>query len=128
MPDISEKAFEDTIEVELLQGGPDAPAGAVHLTTGTYGDMVPGRYRKRTMEEYDRDLCLIPRYLLDFVYATQPREWEKLQEHYGPELKERFLKRLSSEIRKRGALDVLRKGIQDSGCKFQMAFSDPPAD
>ena len=33
--EISERAFENTIEAELLQGGPDAPAGlpgSVHLT------------------------------------------------------------------------------------------------
>lgn len=114
MPDISEKAFEETIETELLQGGPDAPAGttgAVHLKPGTYEDMTPGGYCRRTHEEYDRDLCLIPRDALDFIYATQPREWEKLEKQHGLEVKERFLKRVSSEIKKRGVLDVLRKGI-----------------
>lgn len=123
--DISERAFEDTIETDLLQGGPDAPAGAVHLTAGSYGDMVPGNYRRRTADDYDRELCLIPRDVLDFVYATQPKEWERLQGQHGRDVKDRFLKRLSSEIRDRGAMDVLRKGIKDSGCKFQMAFFRP---
>jgi type I restriction enzyme, R subunit len=82
LPDISEKSLEDTIEAELLEGGPDAPAGlpgAVHLTIGTYGDMVPGNYRRSTAEDDDRELCLIPRDVLDFGYATQPKEWERLQ-------------------------------------------------
>jgi len=128
VPDISERSFEDTIEAGLLQGGPDAPVGspgAVHLVSGTYEDMVPGGYRKRQPEAYDRGLCLIPRDVLDFIYATQPKEWERLEKQHGPEVKERFLKRVSSEIKKRGVLDVLRKGIKDSGCKFSLAFYRP---
>jgi type I restriction enzyme, R subunit len=117
VPDISERSFEDTIEAGLLQGGPDAPVGspgAVHLASGTYEDMVPGRYRKRLPEAYDRGLCLIPRDVLDFIYATQPKDWERLEKQHGLEVKERFLKRISSEIKKRGVLDVLRKGVKDS--------------
>lgn len=127
-PKISERSFEDTIEAGLLQNGPDALADspvAVHLTPGTYEDVVPGGYRKRRPEEYDRALCLIPRDVLDFIYATQPREWKKLGKQLGLEVKGRFLKRLSSEIKKRGTLDVLRKGIKDSGCKFRLAYFRP---
>jgi len=40
-------------------------------------------------------------------------------------VKEQFLKRLSREIERRGTLDVLRNGLKDSGCKFQLAFSRP---
>lgn len=63
--------------------------------------------------------------VLDFIYATQPKEWEKLKQQHGADVKHRFLKRLASEIAKRGTLDVLRKGIKDSGCKFQLAYFRP---
>ncbi|MGH7469669.1 MAG: type I restriction endonuclease subunit R, partial [Longimicrobiales bacterium] len=33
--------------------------------------------------------------------------------------------RLASEIERRGALDVLRQGIKDSGCKFRLAYFRP---
>src|SRR5437870_4549937 len=36
-----------------------------------------------------------------------------------------LLKRLASEIERRGALDVLRNGIKDSGVKFQLAYFRP---
>ena len=36
-----------------------------------------------------------------------------------------FLQRLAAEIEQRGALDVLRNGIKDSGCKFQLAYFRP---
>lgn len=62
---------------------------------------------------------------MDFVLATQPKEWEKLKQHHGGAGKERFLKRLAGEIERRGALDVLPTGVKDSGCKFKLAFFRP---
>ena len=87
--------------------------------------MPPGGYRKRQPEDYDRALCLLPRDVVDFVLATQPKEWKKLEQHHGAAVKEQFLKRLAAEIERRGALDVLRNGIKDSGCKFQLAYFRP---
>ena len=40
-------------------------------------------------------------------------------------MKPRFLARLSREIARRGALDVLRNGVKDSGCKFRLAYFRP---
>ena len=40
-------------------------------------------------------------------------------------MKPRFLGRLSREIGRRGALDVLRNGVKDSGCKFRLAYFRP---
>jgi type I restriction enzyme R subunit len=128
MSGISERAFEDAIECGLLQDGPDACPGAlaVHEALESYGMAPPGGYRKRGAEEYDRTLCLVPRDVVDFVLATQPSEWKKLEQHHGKAaIREQFLKRLASEIGRRGTLDVLRNGIKDSGCKFRLAYSRP---
>lgn len=127
-PEISERSFEEAIECGLLQQGPDACAGeatAVREVSPTYGETMPGGYRKRRKEDYDRSLCLLPRDVVDFVLATQPKEWEKLKQHHGSSVKEQFLRRLDSEIERRGALDVLRGGIKDSGCKFRLAYFRP---
>ena len=40
-------------------------------------------------------------------------------------VEEQFLKRLASEIVRWGALNVLRTGIRDMGCKFQLAYFRP---
>ncbi len=127
-PDISERSFEEAIECGLLHGGPDAcvgVAGGARETLAPYGDRSAGGYRKRRPEDYDRALCLLPRDVVDFVLATQPKEWKKLEQHYGAGVREQFLKRLAAEIERRGALDVLRTGIRDSGCKFQLAYFRP---
>ncbi len=119
--DVSERAFEDAIEAGLLQHG----QGALGERRSSYLDMKPGGYTRRNSEDYDAKLCLIPRDALDFVLATQPQEWERLTQHHGEQVKERFLKRLSSELRSRGALDVLRDGIKDMGCRFRLAWFRP---
>ena len=126
--DVSERAFEDAIEASLLYDGIDAvkhDKAAVAEGRGNYKDGSHGGYRKRLSEDYDRVLCLIPRDVLDFVLGTQPREWKRLSKHHGAQVKERFLKRLASEIARRGALDVLRNGVRDSGCRFQLAYFRP---
>jgi type I restriction enzyme R subunit len=128
-PEISERSFEESIECALLQHGPDACAGYTSLlreTPPAWGDAPPGGYRRRDPKaDYDRALCLLPRDVLDFVLATQPAEWKKLAQHYKEAVKEQFLKRLAAEITRRGALDVLRNGVKDAGCKFQLAYFRP---
>ncbi|MXY24031.1 MAG: DEAD/DEAH box helicase [Acidobacteria bacterium] len=128
-PDVSERAFEDTIEATLLRHGPSARRSSstrARESSPTYGDdPLPGGYRKRRPEDYDRGLCLLPTDVVDFLLATQPKEWERLRQHHGADIKPRFLGRLSREIARRGALDVLRNGVKDSGCKFDLAYFRP---
>jgi len=127
--DISEKNFEQTIEATLLVGGPDASTGsagvAAEATPGPFGKFAPGGYRQRKPEDYDRALCLMPNDVLNFVYATQPKEWEKFKQQMGTDAKDRLLKRLASEIQNRGTLDVLRKGIKSDGCTFRLCYFRP---
>jgi type I restriction enzyme R subunit len=127
MIDISEKNFEATIEALLLAGGPDdpEPSKSIHERATEEGDFVVGEFSQRKPEEYSRLLCLVPEDAISFVQSTLPKEWNKLKNQYGEETRERFLQRLSSEIERRGTLDVLRKGIKDVGAKIQMAYFHP---
>ena len=88
MVNISERSLEETIERVLLENGPDARPKASHDLARErqpeYGEpspSAPGGYRLRRPDEYDRELSLIPRDLIDFVQATQPKTWTRLQEH-----------------------------------------------
>ena len=139
--DISEKNLEDTIEQALLAPRvPLAVADAessemvVRQRAPLYGAMTsnfqlgsaqPGGYHKRSNEDYDRAMCLIPGDVLSFIYATQPREWEKFKKQQGAEAKARLFERLTGEIRSRGTLDVLRRGIKTYGCTFKLAYFPP---
>jgi type I restriction enzyme R subunit len=127
-PDVSERSFEEAVECGLLERRPDAcapVASGFREAPALFGVASSGGYRRRHGNDYDRALCLIPRDVADFVLATQPREWRKLSQHHGTAVREQFLKRLAGEIERRGALDVLRNGIKDSGCKFQLAYFRP---
>ena len=129
-PNISERAFEDAIEAALLRHGPDdsnGPRENIAQDPETFGDpgIHAGGYHKRQPDDYHRALCLVRKDVLDFILATQPKQWRRLSQHHGPQVEDRFLKRLSSEIERRGALDVLRRGVKDMGCSFQLAFFRP---
>ena len=119
--DVSERAFEDAIEATLLRQS----EGVIAEERVSYMDIRPGGYQERRDKDYDRALCLIRQDVLDFVLATQPQEWKRLTQHHGADVEEQFLKRLSSEIGRRGALDVLRNGIRDMGCRFRLAYFRP---
>ena len=83
------------------------------------------RYEKRLSDDYDQQLCLIPQDVLHFIRGTQPESWSKLRESYQEETESHFLRRLASEIDKRGTLDVLRKGVKDYGAKLDLIYFAP---
>ncbi len=124
---VKEYALESDIEGALLTGGPDAVEGdflAREYPAG-YGSWLPGGYRQRADTDFDKQTLLLTRDLIDFVMTTQPKEWEKLTQHHGADVKTKFTKRVSSEIEKHGLIHVLRSGVKDSGCKFALAFYPP---
>ena len=88
-PDISERAFEEAIESALLRHGPDAPrrkgATRVRESPPAYGDEpLPGGYRKRRPEDYDRGLCLLPADVVDFLLAPSRRSGRSSRSTTGP--------------------------------------------
>mgnify|MGYP001561017205 CR=1 FL=1 len=87
--------------------------------------LVDNGYIERLPDNYNQELFLDSEILLNFVQNTQPEEWEKLKEQYPGNTEETFLKRVSSEVGKRGTLDVLRNGIKDKGAKFELAYFKP---
>ncbi|MGB7533385.1 MAG: type I restriction endonuclease, partial [Halobacteriota archaeon] len=98
-----EQDFEEHIEQHLLTSG----------------------YHKRHPEDYDKDLCLIPDEAIQFIQSTQAKEYEKLQRQYGADTANKLCYRLAQEIRNKGTLHVLRKGIKDRGAMFRLAYYKP---
>lgn len=101
--DTSEKNFEFQIEDYLTKNG----------------------YIKRTNENFEAKTALDKEILFEFLETTQPKTWEKLKKQHGNQIKEKFLNRLIKEIENRGTLDILRKGVTDLGCKFDLAYFKP---
>lgn len=103
MVDYTEKNFEQTIQQTLLEDG----------------------YHKRSPNDYDQAACLIPDDVIAFIHATQPVEWDKFKKMHGPDAKNRLLKRVSDQVRRRGTLEVLRKVVKCDGCRFYLAYFRP---
>lgn len=102
--DTSEKSMEQQIEEYLVE---------------------KNKFIKRVNTQFDKKLCFDSELVLSFIFATQPEEWKKLKQQHGAEVSEKFLKRLTDEISRRGVLDVLRKGVRDYGCTFELFYPMP---
>ena len=99
----TEKKFEDHIEQSLNSSG----------------------YRSHSPLLYDKKLCLIPNVILDFIQQSQTKTYEKLTLQYGTQTESKLLNRISNEIERRGVIDVLRKGVKDRGCDFDLVYFEP---
>jgi len=100
---VTERQFEEHIEHHLLNSG----------------------YHKRRPENYDKDMCLITGEVIRFIQATQPKAYAKPQRQYGADTPNKLCFRLSKEIRNKGTLHVLRKGVKDRGAMFKLAYYKP---
>ena len=103
MPTYTEADFEDHIEAHLNRS----------------------RYHSRQPATYNRNLCLIPNETLRFIQETQLEEYQKLERQYEDKTPVNLLNRISKEIERRGVLDVLRKGVKDRGCHFNLTYFRP---
>jgi type I restriction enzyme, R subunit len=123
--DTSEKALE-TLIFEELKGQVGAPAGpvsddAVLERPAAYGAGWIGG----TAADYDREYCLDLAQLRAFLGETQPEVAAGLDlEHAGP-VRQKFLARLQGEISKRGAIDVLRRGVRHGPHDVDLFYGTP---
>src|SRR4051812_37209733 len=75
--------------------------------------------------DYNAELAFDKKAILSFIQESQKKEWEKLSQYYKDETESKFIQRLVKELELRGSLDVIRHGINDSACKFQLAYFKP---
>jgi type I restriction enzyme R subunit len=78
---------------------------------------------------YDRAHCIDVVQLFAFLHATQPDTLKKLGiGNYRDNkdiVRQKFLVRISSEIGKRGVIDVLRHGVSNGPLHFEMFYGTP---
>ena len=83
------------------------------------------KYKSIHFEKYDRTLCLIKDEVIDFIKRTQKEKWDKLKDVYGEEVESKVLDRISSEISRRGVIDVLRNQVSDRGVYLDLCHFEP---
>lgn len=102
----TEKRFEEHIEDHLKSVG----------------------YSTLHFSQYDRNLCLIRDQVFNFIRSTQPENWGRLEEIHGVDVENKILGRISSEISKRGVIDVLRNSVVDRGVYLKLCYFEPKSD
>ncbi|MGI8547100.1 MAG: type I restriction endonuclease subunit R, partial [Gemmatimonadaceae bacterium] len=125
--DISEKGLENLIMryVTGVEGLATVP-NTVAESPPPYGGIG---YRVGSPKDYDRAHALDVPQLFAFLRATQPEAFKKLgivDANDSADINRlKFLTRLSSEIGKRGVIDVLRKGVAHGPVQFDLFFGTP---
>ncbi|KVL61891.1 type I restriction endonuclease subunit R [Burkholderia cepacia] len=71
---------------------------------------------------FDRERAIFPAVVLDFIKATQPKEWAKLEALHGPNTGQQILTDLCKWMDANGSLATLRHGFKCYGRTLQVAF------
>jgi type I restriction enzyme R subunit len=125
--DTSEKGLE-TLIMRHLTGvdGLGLPPSTVAETSPPFGGIG---YTASSARDFDRAHALDAHQLFAFLRDTQPDALAKLGIGGLNDSKDlnriKFLARLSSEIGKRGVVDVLRKGIEHQAESFTLYYPTP---
>jgi type I restriction enzyme, R subunit len=108
-----ERGFEDAITASLVGTG-----GYRVCKWGTKPEWA---------SDFSPKLGLDTAELLAFISETQPAAWERLLDvHDGPDgVTQQFGDRLARQLDERGAVDVLRHGVNDHGIEVRIAFFKP---
>jgi type I restriction enzyme R subunit len=126
--DTTEKGLETLIMRHLT--GVDGLAGSPNVLSGVSPPFGGIGYHASSAQDFDRAHALDAHQLFVFLQATQPDALKKLGIANLDDPKDlnriRFLSRVSSEIGKRGIVDVLRKGIEHHPAgTFTLYFPTP---
>jgi type I restriction enzyme R subunit len=108
-----ERGFEDAITAALVDAG-----GYRVCKWGTKPEWAG---------DFSPKLGLDTAELLAFIEETQPAAWERLLDvHDGRQgVLQQFGDRLAKQLDERGAVDVLRHGVNDHGIEVRLAFFKP---
>lgn len=96
----SEGTFETVIEATLLENG----------------------YVPQPAAELDRDRAIFPETTLEFIRATQPKEWKALEALHGEKTGAQILTDLTKWMDREGSLATLRHGFKCYGKTLRVAF------
>ena len=120
--DTTEKGLERLICIAMAGHACEpAQGGAVAERPANYGVGWIGG----DPQDYDREYCVDLVQLSSFLETTQPEEAQSLDLGQDSPTRRKFLARLQGEIRKRGTIDVLRKGIKHGPHQIDLMYSTP---
>ncbi|MBZ7995063.1 type I restriction endonuclease subunit R [Campylobacter canadensis] len=96
------------------------------LETFIENHLLSNGYIKRQSDDYDKNYGVDTQILFEFLKSTQLKSLNDLALRVGENnVKEKLLKRLSSECDKKGTLEVLKNGFSENGIKFSLLYPKP---
>ncbi len=101
--DTSEKGLETIIEKHLVE---------------------VSSYRQSYSADYDRDLCINKQLLFEFIKQTQPTAYDTIVKRG----EDKFIKRLAEQIKAKGIIELLRKGIKDLDLQINLYYKNPTSE
>ena len=121
--DTTEQGLERHICTALAGHPCDPPTAhtAADPPTGYGGNGWSGGSNR----DYDREYCIDLAQLSAFLRATQPECAKALALDADGPTRRKFLARLQGEVSKRGAIDVLRNGIQHGPLALDLFYGTP---
>jgi len=96
----SEAAFETVIEQFMLSHG----------------------YQSVAKESYNKERAFFPDITIQFIKATQPKEWARLETLLGSQTEQQVINDLSKWMDTNGSLNTLRHGFKCYGRTLQVAY------
>lgn len=124
--DTSEKGLE-TLIMKHLTGGDGLSVLA--NSPAAKPDPAGSGYFAGSPKDFDRAQAIDVTQLFAFLRATQLETFQKLAIQDEADTKDlnrlKFLTRLSSEVGKRGIIDVLRKGLDHGPLHFELFYATP---
>jgi type I restriction enzyme R subunit len=131
--DTSEKGLETLIMRHMTGGDGIFPDGGSAIQESpdeiAAGKAGGSEWHAGSPAAYDRAHCIDVVQLFAFLKATQPEALAKLGIGNYRDAKDisrqKFLARISSEIGKRGVIDVLRRGVDHGPLRFEMFYGTP---
>ena len=87
--------------------------------------LTDGGYVEGNPVNFNKDIALDTRTLLQFIRTSQPETWEKQRAILGDNAEEKFSERILKDIDCRGSLEVLRHGIKYYNAAFKLAYFIP---
>ena len=85
------------------------------------------KYILRESKDYNNVNCLDEELLFQFLEVTQPKAVKKLKRYHKDLYEKKIIKRLNDQIKAKGVIEVLRKGIVDgfTDTKLRLFYDKP---
>lgn len=85
------------------------------------------QYQLRANSDYDKVNCIDTAVLFQFLEASQPKALAKIKRYHQDLYQQKIIKRLYDQIKLKGSIEVLRKGIVEGNTNTKLRlFYDKP--